>query len=162
MCENEADMERARKLRWFGLDKNKSRLENDITEVGFKYAMNNVNATIGIHQMGHINDVVGRYIANGKFYDKALEDVNGIKVVKYNPNTEASYWLYTLRVENRNEFIKAMEAAGITASPLHHRSDTHSIFKASKRVLPNMENGIMSLFIFLVDGGCRMKTEIML
>lgn len=32
-----------------------------------------------------------------------------------------------------------MEANGITASPLHHRSDTHSIFKESMRELPNME-----------------------
>ena len=41
-------LERAKRLRWFGLSKDKSRLENDITEVGYKYAMNNVNATIGL------------------------------------------------------------------------------------------------------------------
>ena len=32
-----------------------------------------------------------------------------------------------------------MESNGIMASQLHHRSDTHSIFKDSKRELPNME-----------------------
>ena len=32
-----------------------------------------------------------------------------------------------------------MEANGISASPLHHRSDTHSIFKESKCDLPNMD-----------------------
>ena len=62
-----SQMDRARRLRWFGLSKDKSRLDNDITEVGYKYAMNNVNATIGLCQMKHLNDVIGTYIANGKF-----------------------------------------------------------------------------------------------
>ena len=32
-----------------------------------------------------------------------------------------------------------MEEKGITATPLHHRSDTHSVFAASKCELPNMD-----------------------
>lgn len=136
---NGEEMNRALKLRWFGLDKSRSRLENDITEVGFKYAMNNVNATIGLIQMNHVYEVVGKYIENGKFYDRALVGVDGVQLVEYNPNTEASYWLYTMKVEKREEFMRAMEAAGINASPLHHRSDTHSIFRKSRRELPQME-----------------------
>lgn len=135
-----AQIERAKRLRWFGLSKDKSRLDNDITEVGYKYAMNNVNATIGLCQMKHLNDVISIYISNGKYYDEALKDIPGIDLVKYNNNTEPSYWLYTMRVERRDDFCKMMEANGIMASQLHHRSDTHSIFKESKRELPNMED----------------------
>lgn len=136
---SQEEMDRARRLRWFGLDKKKSRLENDITEVGYKYAMNNVNATIGLVQMKHIEENIGRYIENGKFYDNELKNIPGLSLVRYNPNTEASYWLYTMKVENREDFIKMMESNGISASTLHHRSDTHSIFKESKRELPGME-----------------------
>lgn len=132
-------MDRARRMRWFGLDKKRSRLENDITEVGFKYAMNNVNATIGLVQMRHVESIIAKYISNGRFYDQKLAGVDGVTLVDYNPNTEASYWLYTMKVEQREGFIKAMESAGILASPLHHRSDTHSIFKDSRRDLPGME-----------------------
>lgn len=132
-------MDRARRLRWFGLSKNKSRMENDITEVGYKYAMNNVNATIGLVQMDYLEGVISKYISNGRFYDEKLLGVDGVKLVDYSPNTEASYWLYTMKVEDRENFIKAMESAGISASSLHHRSDTHSIFKDSKRELPGME-----------------------
>lgn len=135
-----SQMERAKRLRWFGLSKDKSRLDNDITEVGYKYAMNNVNATIGLCQMKHLNDIIGTYISNGKYYDEVLKGVPGVELVKYNKNTEASYWLYTMRVERRDDFCKMMEANGIMASQLHHRSDTHSIFKESKRELPNMED----------------------
>lgn len=136
---SEEDLTRARRLRWFGLDKKRSRLENDITEVGYKYSMNNVNATIGLVQMRYIDEVVGRYIDNGKYYDRALRDMSGVTQVEYCANTEPSYWLYTMKVERRDDFCRMMEANGVMASPLHHRSDTHSIYKESKRVLPNME-----------------------
>lgn len=137
--ENAAQIDRARRLRWFGLDKKRSRLENDITEVGYKYAMNNVNATIGLVQMDYVRDVIAKYIENGKFYDEHLNNVDGVTIPYYYSGAEASYWLYTMKVERREDFIKMMEANGITASPLHHRSDTHSIFAESKRDLPGME-----------------------
>lgn len=132
-------MERAECLRWFGLNKKKSRMDNDIKEVGYKYSMNNVNAAIGKVQMQFLNQNVNRYIVNGKAYDKALVDVDGIELVKYNPNTEASYWLYTMKVERRDDFCKYMEENGVTASPLHLRNDRHSVFAESKRNLPNLD-----------------------
>jgi len=139
VVKNEDELNRAKRLKWFGLDKQKSRLTNDITEVGYKYAMNNVNATLGIVQMRYIEDVIGSFIDNGKFYDDALTGIDGIKKVQYSDNTESSYWLYTMLVDRRDDFIKMMEANGVIASTLHHRSDTHSIFKESKRYLPNMD-----------------------
>ncbi len=134
-----SQVDRARRLRWFGLSKNKSRLENDITEVGYKYAMNNVNATIGLVQMQNIERLVGSYISNGRYYDEALKGISGVELVRYNNNTESSYWLYTMKVERRDDFCRMMQSEGIIASELHHRSDTHSIFKESKRELPNMD-----------------------
>ena len=68
-----------------------------------------------------------------------MKNVPGLQMVRYNNNTECSYWLYTMKVERRDDFCKMMEANGIMASQLHHRSDTHSIFKESKRDLPGME-----------------------
>ncbi|RKT01336.1 DegT/DnrJ/EryC1/StrS family aminotransferase [Chryseobacterium defluvii] len=130
---------RAKKMRWFGLDKGKSRLENDITETGYKYAMNNVNATIGLVQMKYLEEVLGKYIGNGKFYDEALKGIDGIELVNYNKNTEPSYWLYTMKVDRRDDFIALMTENGISASPLHHRNDLHSIFAESKRELPGMD-----------------------
>lgn len=133
------EMEAARRLRWFGLDKKVSRLENDIKKAGYKYGMNNVNATIGSVQLRHIEDIIGRHISNGQYYDKALEGLSGVTLVPYYDHTEPSYWLYTLKVENRNDFCRMMEEKGILASPLHHRSDTHSVFRDSRCELPAMD-----------------------
>ncbi|MBR3289658.1 MAG: DegT/DnrJ/EryC1/StrS family aminotransferase [Clostridia bacterium] len=136
---NAEDVAPARKLRWFGLDKKVARLQNDITRAGYKYGINNLTGIIGVIQLRHIADVLGRYIENGRYYDEALKGVGGVTQVPYYPNTEPSYWLYTMKVENRDDFCRMMEAAGVTASPLHHRSDTHSVFAASRCDLPHMD-----------------------
>ena len=136
---NPEDVEPARKLRWFGLDKKVSRLENDITRAGYKYGINNLTGIIGQIQLAHAQSVIEKYISNGKYYDEALKGISGVTLVPYYPHTEPSYWLYTMKVENRDEFIKMMESAGVTATPLHHRSDTHSVFATSKCELPNMD-----------------------
>jgi len=130
---------RARKMRWFGLDKKKSRLENDITEVGYKYAMNNVNATIGLVQMRYINQVLETFISNGQYFDKALVGIEGISLIPYSANTLPSYWLYTMKVKNRDSFIELLAANNISASPLHYRNDNHSVFLSSKRDLPALD-----------------------
>ena len=132
-------VENARKLRWFGLDKKVPRMENDIKRAGYKYGMNNINATIGEIQLKHMTDILKRYVSNGKYFDKQLAEIPGITLIPYSQNTEPSYWLYTIKVDNRKDFIRYMEEHGISASPLHHRSDTHSIFVDSKCELPGME-----------------------
>lgn len=132
-------LQRAKRMRWFGLDKGKSRLENDITETGYKYAMNNVNATIGLVQMQYIQSVLNKYIYNGKYFDKHLTNVEGVELVKYYNNTDPSYWLYTMKVKDRDKFIELLASHNILASPLHCRNDLHSIFKSSKTDLPNLD-----------------------
>lgn len=134
------DVSSVRKLRWFGLDKKVSRLENDITRAGYKYGINNLTGIIGVIQLRHAQEIINRYIENGKYYDEALKGISGVTLVPYYSNTEPSYWLYTMKVEKRDDFCKMMEEVGVTVSPLHHRSDTHSVFAGSKCDLPNMES----------------------
>ncbi len=133
---SQAMQDKGRLLRWFGLDKTKPRLENDIQVPGYKYHMNNVNATIGLVQMKYVRDIINQYISNGHFFDNALQGINGVELLKYYPKTEASYWLYTMKVENRADFIRMMTEKGITASELHLRNDRHSVFKESNVELP--------------------------
>ncbi len=134
-----SDMDAARRLRWFGLDKRVPRLQNDIKRAGYKYGMNNVTATIGNVQLQDAPNVINKYIANGKYYDEALKNIDGVKLIQYYKNTEPSYWLYTMKVERRDDFMKMMESNGVLASPLHHRSDTHSVFSQSKCDLPALD-----------------------
>ncbi len=136
---NPEDLTPARKLRWFGLDKKVSRLENDITRAGYKYGINNLTGIIGQINLRHAQEIIDKYIANGRYYDEALKNIPGVTLVPYYAHTEPSYWLYTMKVENRDRFIQLMESIGVVASPLHHRTDTHSVFAASRCELPNMD-----------------------
>lgn len=137
--QSKIDEDRVRIKRWFGLDKTKPRLENDIIEPGYKYHMNNVNATVGLVQMNYLDWIIDSHVSNGKFYDKALDGVSGLELIPYYDNTEPSYWLYTMKVENRSDFCKMMADNGVTASELHLRNDRHSIFNESKRELPALD-----------------------
>lgn len=133
------EFEKAKLIRWFGISKKVSRQENDIKVQGYKYHMNNVNATVGLVQLKSIDKVVGRYIENGKFFDEALKNVPGLTLLEYYPNSQPSYWLYTVKVTNKQAFMKALADKGITASDLHKRNDSHTIFNESKAALPNLD-----------------------
>lgn len=136
---NEEEYTKARKMRWFGLDKKVSRLQNDITEAGYKYHMNNVNATVGLVQLQFIKYNVLRYIENGRYFDENLQDIDGVTLIPYHKKTKPSYWLYTIKVERRDDFISMMIANGISASPLHLRNDRHSVFNAPLNKTPNLD-----------------------
>ena len=114
-------------------------MNNNITEQGFKYHMNNVNACVGLVQLEGINEIVDTYIKNGKYLDQKLEGLNGIELIQYYDNSEPSYWLYTLKVENRSSFIKMMEENGIAASELHKRNDLHTYLNDFPTSLPNLD-----------------------
>lgn len=133
------EFEKAKLIRWFGIKKGISRLENDIQIQGYKYHMNNVNATIGIVQLDSITNVIDKYIDNGKYYDEALKNTPGVELMEYYKGSQPSYWLYTMKVERRDNFVKMMAENGVMASELHKRNDSHSIFSDSKCSLPNVD-----------------------
>jgi len=133
------EYEKAKLIRWFGIDKKLSRLDNNIQFQGYKYHMNNVNATIGLVQLKEIDTIVNAHIENGKYFDKELQNIPGVELVKYYPNSEPSYWLYTLKVENRDGFIKKLTENGITASELHKRNDLHDYLNDFRQKLPSLD-----------------------
>ncbi|ELY2016269.1 DegT/DnrJ/EryC1/StrS family aminotransferase [Flavobacterium psychrophilum] len=130
--------EKAKLIRWFGLDKKRSRMDNNISMQGYKYHMNNVNATVGLVQLENIEELIQKYITNGKYLDEHLKNIEGVELIQYYPNTEPSYWLYTLKVKNREAFIKKMADNGIMASELHKRNDSHTYLNDFNIELPNL------------------------
>ncbi|MEG0518328.1 MAG: DegT/DnrJ/EryC1/StrS family aminotransferase [Bacteroidales bacterium] len=148
---SQEDMDKGRLKRWFGLDKTKPRLENDIKDPGYKYHMNNVNATIGLVQMKYLNWIIDSHVSNGRYFDEQLKGVNGVQLIPYYANTEPSYWLYTMKVERRTDFCRMMAENGIMASELHLRNDRHSVFSESSRDLPALDD-FYSKFVHIPCG----------
>jgi len=133
------DYEKGKLIRWFGIDKNLSRLDNNIQFQGYKYHMNNVNAAIGLVQMNYIDGIIDAHIDNGKYFDKELQNIPGLELLNYYPNSQSTYWLYTMKVENRDAFIQKLVQNGIMASELHKRNDLHDYLNDFNQKLPVLD-----------------------
>ena len=137
--QNQEEYEKGKLIRWFGIDKKLPRLDNDIKLQGYKYQMNNVIATIGLVQLNGINKIIDSFISNGKYYDEALKNIPRIELLNYYKGSEPSYWLYTMKVENRDDFIKKLAENDIMASELHKRSDSHTYLNDFNEELSSMD-----------------------
>jgi dTDP-4-amino-4,6-dideoxygalactose transaminase len=80
-----------------------------------------------------------------------LKNTHGIELIDYYPGSEPAYWLYTLKVENRDDFIKRMAEVGIMATELHKRNDLHSYLNDFGEDLPNL-NEFYSKMVHLPCG----------
>jgi perosamine synthetase len=132
--------EKGKLIRWFGLDKNLNRLENNIQFQGFKYHMNNVNAAVGLIQLDSIDVILDKYVKIGKYLDTNLKDVPGVEIVIHYEGTQSSYWLYTLKVDRKLDFISMMTKNGFMASEIHKRNDKHDFLNDYPTQLPNLDN----------------------
>jgi len=138
-CRNPDDLPRGRRLRWFGIDRAAPRTEVDVAEVGYKYHMNNVNATIGLVQLDYIRPVLERHIANGRYFDAALRGIPGLRLCAWDAAAEPSYWFYTVLAERRDDLARRLGELGIGNSLAHKRNDRHSVFAASRCELPGLD-----------------------
>ena len=123
------DDARIKKIRWFGLDRKYvgQRWEQDITESGYKFHMNNVNAIIGLEQMKHIDFIVNSHKKNGKLYDARINNPK-IEKLRRDSCAESSYWIYSLLVDNKEKFKQHLTMNGIASDVVHMRNDHYSVF----------------------------------
>ncbi|MBL8812547.1 MAG: DegT/DnrJ/EryC1/StrS family aminotransferase [Planctomycetaceae bacterium] len=128
--------EKGKLIRWFGIDKNHNRLQNNIRFQGYKYHMNNVNAAVGLCQLIDVKDVIEKHVSNGRFFDVALSGIPGIELLNYYEGSEPSYWLYTMLVDNREGLVQKLHERGVVASVLHKRSDAHEYLNDFRIELP--------------------------
>ena len=118
---------RAQRLRWFGIDRGRPgrAFDDDLTEAGFKFHMNDVAASIGLAQLEVLPGLIKRRREIAKYYESELKDFDFQKV-RY--KAKSAYWLFTMKFEDRKSVIAAMDKNGIDASPLHCRNDTYTAF----------------------------------
>lgn len=135
---------RGRVQRWFGLDRDNPEIKDlrcflDCEEAGHKFHMNDINSVIGIENFKHVNSLLEQHRENGYYYDTALRDIPGITLLERHPDSNPSYWIYSLLVEDRDNFNKMMKDRGIAVSMVHDRVDKHSCFNHCRSSLPNLD-----------------------
>lgn len=133
---------KAKLLSWYGIDKEnkKNYIEDDISEWGYKFTTNDIVATIGIEQLKYVNRIIKKHEINSKFYDQKLRNIPGIELLKSDNDRQNSFWLYTLKVKQRENFIHKMRQNGIEVSAVIKRNDEHSCVTKYRRPLPQLDN----------------------
>jgi dTDP-4-amino-4,6-dideoxygalactose transaminase len=143
VCPSVNDYRRGRLLRWYGIDRDTPRAdlrcEEDIVEAGMKYNFNDVGAAIGLEQLKYAGGILERHRVNAAFYRSRLASLKRVKLLRYEPDRLSSYWLFTIRVDDRKGFQEFMKQKEIMASQVHVRNDLYTAFKPFRRNLPGVD-----------------------
>ena len=138
-------VERARRLSMYGISDSrriwgryapKGTWVYDVAELGFKYNMMDIQASMGLHQLRKLPDFLARRAAHAAAYNKALARVRDMVILPgVRPEAGHAWHLYPLRLRpetmtvGRDEFIEILRDHNIGSSvlfiPLHY----HSFYK---------------------------------
>jgi perosamine synthetase len=143
VCRDPEDHRTAYRRRWFGIDRANRKPsplgqpEWDITELGFKYHMNDIAAAMGLAQLGVFDDAQARRQALNRLYRAELAQVPGLSLLEEKDDRVNACWLFTVRVERRLDFIRALKSRGVEAAVWHQRIDRNSLFGGVRDDLPH-------------------------
>lgn len=141
-CPTDQAHKRAKLLRWYGLDRTSSadfRCEQNIQEWGYKFHMNDIAASIGIENFKHIDWILEKHRENATFLRNSLMFFTGIQCMESKNDRVSSDWVFTIRVDRRDEFMKMMKDKGIGVSRVHDRNDKHECLKEFRCPLPTTD-----------------------
>lgn len=126
ICKKREHHELAKKLRWFGYDRDEKQLkgDTDLTIAGYKYHMNDITAAIGLGNLREIDEILAHRKKLAYIYSKY--------------GLFAHTWLAGGFTENYGEMKKAFDMAGIEIGQHHYRNDKYTIF-GGRQKLPMMD-----------------------
>jgi perosamine synthetase len=145
-CLRPEDEKRARVRRWFCIDRDNSTPSflgervYDADEVGYKYHLNDLAAAIGLGNLEVFPQVLARLREISNRYRREFSAVRGLTLLESKPDRQSADWLFTMLVERRDDFLRALQSRGVPASVLHQRIDRNSVFGGRRKDLPNMNH----------------------
>ena len=138
-------LDKARRIRWFGIDregKQKGTWKNDIFEVGYKYQMTDIGASIGIESLKNFNKIINYRRKIYEIYLNELSKNNNIICVDdKDKRKKHAAWLFTILLEKKDFLQKKLREKGIETNQVHFRNDKYSVFKkfVKNSKFPNMD-----------------------
>tara|TARA_Y100000385_G_scaffold115013_1_gene119486 strand:+ start:380 stop:1528 length:1149 start_codon:yes stop_codon:yes gene_type:complete len=136
---------KAKRIRWFGIDRKKKQKgiwKNDVYEVGYKYQMTDISATMGCDALNDFSKIINH---RKKIYNTYLQELSSNKKIQcihdYNKDKEHGAWLFTISLNNKDFVQKKLREHFIETNQVHFRNDRYSIFKkfVKGKKFPNMD-----------------------
>ena len=107
----------------------------DITNVGYKYKMSNLQAAWGLAQLERIEELISKRRLIYEWYRKELKDINGLQLNKQSFHTEQSiYWMTSIVLNKnfditRDEVMDELKKKKIDTRPFFPQMSTFRMFK---------------------------------
>ena len=144
---------KAYRMRWFGIDRLKKQggtWENDIKEIGYKYQMTDLGASILIESLKEFKKISSHRKKILNIYLKKLQNNKYIKIINKRGKFTHSAWLFTILTDKKDYLQKKLRQANIETNQVHFRNDRYSIFKSfiKNKKFPNM-NSIEKKYLVL-------------
>lgn len=142
---NETDFKETKRRRWYGIDRDNRKPSIlgepvwNVTEIGYKYHMNDIAASIGIENLKLLPEILNRRRKIADYYREQLQDVPGITLFEKKSDRVGANWIFTMHVQNREGFVKIMRSKGVEASIVHLRIDRNDIFGPVRQDLPVLD-----------------------
>lgn len=139
--------ERLKKLRWVGISKdtfergagNSYDWFYDVTELGYKYHMNDIAAAIGLAQLEKIdwmNDIRRKW---SEYYREELADIAQIQCPEIKDYMKPACHNFVIKVEKRNELREYLLNKGITTGVHYYPNHLYDMYKEYYSELPVTE-----------------------
>lgn len=144
-CLEKKDALRGFNKRWFGIDRLRDKpsllgeRQYNLDSIGYKYHLNDYGAALGLANLANFKRRLKKRRKIASYYQKELTEAPGIKLFRYLPNRQSSFWLFGMHVDKRLDFIKAMKDRNIQTSVVHQRIDRNKVFGGITKGLVDQE-----------------------
>ena len=142
---NKKLLTKANRVRWFGIDRIKKQggtWENDITEIGYKYQLTDIGASILLESINEFSKIKKHRNKIYQIYSKNIIYGKNLNFLKNNnQNSNCVMWLFTLLTPHKDFLQKKLRDLRIESNQVHFRNDRYSIFKKfiKNKKFPNMQ-----------------------
>ena len=130
---NKKLLDKAKRIRWFGINregKQKGTWENDVKEIGYKYQMTDISATLGCDALSEFNKILSHRKKIFNIYLNELAENKNIQCIYDNDKKKQhAAWLFTIATEKKDFLQKKLREYKIETNQVHFRNDRYSIFK---------------------------------
>lgn len=150
---SQEEYERAKRLRWYGIDRDLRQKKNfdfspsdremcmNMDEPGFKTHMNDIQATMGIVGLRHYKEAMTHRNLIANTYERHL--YNHVEYIHGGSN-----WLFCILLENRDMILDKLKSSGVECDLVHLRNDIFTPFGGKRQNLPNM-NELESKYLYI-------------
>lgn len=134
--------DKVKRIRWFGIDRRaklEDRWKNDIWELGYKYQMTDVSASLGIEALKVFDETLAHHRKLFEAYRTGLAGIPGITFIGDDEVHRSSCWLATVLAENRDGLKAKLAENNIDSNQVHYRNDLYTLFGGRVSDCPNMD-----------------------